>query len=91
MKPLISPSTFSMETFTQASSPKTDFAYRLAARKPHSPSEMRSAGSEALHVRAIHDQPYGEISEMFVFSATLFSHSNSAHIFLNAVSLHVAR
>lgn len=77
---------FSTDTLTRASSPKTDRAYRLAARKLQSP--LRAAAG-VRHFMLVEEMMWSRkwwTSVMLVETETLFSHSNSAHIDRNWVS-----
>ena len=87
---LPSPGCFSTLTLTSASSPNTDFAYRLAARKPHSPSSADRGVRHRMLVLATMWSRNERTSPIWVLTATLFSHSNSAHMLRKATSAQLA-
>ena len=61
-------------------------AYRLAAMNPHSPDSAFSGVSDLMLVAPKRAVKYSLRSVMLVLTTTLFSHSNSAHIWRNSVS-----
>ena len=69
---------FSTETFTRASSPKTDFAYKFAAKNEDAPCNDDLGVRQHMLVDATICSRNSFRASIFVEIATLFSHSNSA-------------